>query len=82
MTQRWNRTVHGAMRELLRRANRVRIWRDLWMSPVYAWFRRNVLHREDAFAISVRELHAIDARVERIHRRYFRGSSPQGVKNK
>lgn len=66
----WARTVRGAHMRLRLRSERIKTWRGLWMSPAYAWFGRNVLHREDAWSVAERELDALMIRRDRIARRY------------
>lgn len=66
----WVRTVRGAHVRLRLQSERIKTWRGLWMSPAYAWIRRHVLHKEDAWTVSQRKLDVLMMRRDRIARRY------------
>lgn len=68
----WTRTVRGAHMRLRLQAERIKTWRGLWMTPAYAWFRRCVLRKEDAWNVAERKLDALTMRRDRIARRYGR----------
>ena len=66
----WKRTVHGAHMSLRIQAERIKTWRSFWMNPAYAWIRRHVIQKEDAWAVAERKLDALLQRRDRIARRY------------
>lgn len=66
----WAQTVRGAHMRLRLQSEHIKSWRSLWMSPAYAWFRRCVLHKEDAWSVAERKLDALMMRRDRIARRY------------
>ena len=66
----WTRLVRGAHQRLRLQAARIETWRGFWMSPAYAWIRRNVLHKEDAWTVAEPKLDALMERRDRIARRY------------
>jgi hypothetical protein len=66
----WKRTVRGAHMRLRLKAERIKTWRGLWMTPAYALFRRCVLRKQDAWSVAQPKLDALMTRRDRIARRY------------
>ncbi|WP_157128670.1 hypothetical protein [Cupriavidus sp. USMAA2-4] len=66
----WKHTVRGAHMRLRLQAERIKTWRGLWMTPAYAFFRRRVLRKEDAWSVAQPKLDALMMRRDRIARRY------------
>ncbi|WP_157656023.1 hypothetical protein [Burkholderia ubonensis] len=67
----WRQTIRGADFRLVRKINDIEGWRSLWMTPFYAWLRRSVLHKEEAWIVAERKLEALRMRRDRIVRRYW-----------
>ncbi|VWC82070.1 hypothetical protein BLA39750_01276 [Burkholderia lata] len=68
----WLEKVRGANLRLQQEAKRIEAWRGFWMAPFYAWLRRSVLHKEDAWSVAERKLNTLLMRHDRIARRYGR----------
>ncbi|EML1599325.1 hypothetical protein UXJ26_15550 [Burkholderia multivorans] len=66
----WKQTVRGAEIRLVSKIKAIEGWRNLWMTPFYAWLRRSVLHKEEAWIVAECKLEALRMRHDRIVRRY------------